>query len=70
MEMGGREEIILERETASLIIPKILPEVITTSSINPSLKRTTIYRRWFIFICTKRSTSYIGLRGDERSKEN
>jgi hypothetical protein len=44
MEMGGREEIILERETASLIILKILPEVITTSSINPSLKRTTIYR--------------------------
>jgi hypothetical protein len=47
MEMGGREEILLERETISLII---LPESVTTSLINPSLKRATICRRWLIFI--------------------
>jgi hypothetical protein len=51
MEMGGREEILLERETTSLIIHKIILEVITISSIKPSLKRTTIHRRWFIFMC-------------------
>jgi hypothetical protein len=34
MEMGGREEILLERETISLII---LPESVATSLINPSL---------------------------------
>jgi hypothetical protein len=44
MEMGGREKILLEREAASLIISEILPEMIATSSINPSLKRATIYR--------------------------
>jgi hypothetical protein len=44
MEMGGREEILLEKETTSLIIPKILPERIATSLINPSLKRDTKYR--------------------------
>jgi hypothetical protein len=42
MEMGGREEILLERETISLII---LPESVATSLINPSLKRATICRR-------------------------
>jgi hypothetical protein len=41
MEMGGRDEILLERETISLIIP---PESVATSLINPSLKRDTIYR--------------------------
>jgi hypothetical protein len=42
MEMGGREEILLERETIS---PIILPESVATSLINPSLKRATICRR-------------------------
>jgi hypothetical protein len=41
MEMGGREEILLERETISLII---LQESVATSVINPSMKRDTIYR--------------------------
>jgi hypothetical protein len=41
MEMGGREEILLERETTISIIP---PESIATSLINPSLKRATICR--------------------------
>jgi hypothetical protein len=50
MKMGGREEILLERETAILMIPKILPEVIATSLINPSMKRVAIRRRWLIFI--------------------
>jgi hypothetical protein len=49
-EIGGREEILLKRATAILIIPKTLPERIATSSINPSLKRATICRRWLIFI--------------------
>jgi hypothetical protein len=44
MEMGGREEILLERISTILIIQGIMPEVIATSSINPSLKRTIIYR--------------------------
>jgi hypothetical protein len=35
MEMGGREEIMLERETISLII---LPESVATIPINPSMK--------------------------------
>jgi hypothetical protein len=41
MEMGGREEILLERETISLIM---LPESVTTTMIIPSLKRDTICR--------------------------
>jgi hypothetical protein len=40
MEMGGREEILLERKATSLINL----ERIATSLINPSLKRATIYR--------------------------
>jgi hypothetical protein len=52
MEMGGREEILLERETTSLIILEILPERIATSPINPSLKRDTMYRRRLVFIFT------------------
>jgi hypothetical protein len=39
MEMGGREEILLERETISLFI---LPESVATSLISPSMKRDTI----------------------------
>jgi hypothetical protein len=41
MKMGGREEILLERETISLII---LPESVATRLINPSLKGATICR--------------------------
>jgi hypothetical protein len=41
MEMGGREKIMLERETIILIIP---PKSVATSLINPSLKRDTIYK--------------------------
>jgi hypothetical protein len=47
MEMGGREEILLERATISLII---MHEGVTTSLINPSLEMDTICRRWLIFI--------------------
>jgi hypothetical protein len=54
MEMGGREEILLERETINLII---LPESVATSLINPSLKRDTIYRRRLIFIFTQKITA-------------
>jgi hypothetical protein len=42
MEMGGREEILLERETIS---PIILLESVATTLINPFLKRATICRR-------------------------
>jgi hypothetical protein len=49
MKMGGREEIMLERETISLII---LPESVATRLINPSMKGDTIHRRWLIFIFT------------------
>jgi hypothetical protein len=41
MKMGGREEILLERETIS---PIILPESVATRLINPSLKGATICR--------------------------
>jgi hypothetical protein len=54
MEMGGREEILLERETINLII---LLEIVATSLINPSLKRATRYRRWIIFIFTQKITT-------------
>jgi hypothetical protein len=50
MEMGGREEILLEKMSATLIMQGILPEMIVTRSINPSLKGATIYRRRLIFI--------------------
>jgi hypothetical protein len=39
MKMGGREEILLERENINLIIP---PESVATRLINPSLKVATI----------------------------
>jgi hypothetical protein len=52
MKMGGREEILLERETTSLIISKILPEMIATSFINLSLKRDTMYRWRLVVIFT------------------
>jgi hypothetical protein len=42
MEMGGREEILLERTSTTLIMQGIMPEVIATCSINPSLKGDTI----------------------------
>ena len=44
MEMGGGEDILLQRESTSPIIQEILPEVITTSLINTSLNKSTIYR--------------------------
>jgi len=47
MDIGGREEIMLEIETINLII---LPKSVTTSLVNPSMKRDTICRRWLIFI--------------------
>ena len=50
MEMGGREEILLEIISATLIMQGILPEVIDTSLINPSLKGATICWRRLIFI--------------------
>jgi hypothetical protein len=42
--MGGREKIMLEKETTRLIILKILPERVATSLINPSLNRDTMYK--------------------------
>jgi hypothetical protein len=47
MKMGGKEEILLERETISLIIPL---ESVATRLINPSMKGATICRRRLIFI--------------------
>jgi hypothetical protein len=47
MKMGGREEIVLERETISLIIP---PESVAIRLINPSMKGGTICRIRLIFI--------------------
>jgi len=44
MEIGGREEILLERISATLIIQGIMPEVIATNSIIPSMNRTIMYR--------------------------
>jgi hypothetical protein len=49
MNMGGREEIMLERETINLIIP---PKSVATRLINPYLKGDTICRRRGIFIST------------------
>jgi hypothetical protein len=50
MEMDGREEILLGRISTTLIMQGILPEVISTSSINPSLKGDTICRQRLVFI--------------------
>jgi len=44
IEMGGREEILLEGISTTLIIQGILPEVIATISVNLSMKRIIIYR--------------------------
>jgi hypothetical protein len=44
MEMGGREEIPLKRETSISIILELLPGSIATSPIYPSLKWTSICR--------------------------
>jgi hypothetical protein len=41
MDMGGREEFLLERETISLIV---LPESVVANLINPIMKRATICR--------------------------
>jgi hypothetical protein len=41
MNMGGREEIPLEKETIVLIIQ---PEILATRLVNPSLKGATIHR--------------------------
>jgi hypothetical protein len=54
MRMGGREEILLERETISLIIP---PESVATRLVNPSLKGATIHRRRLVFIFTYKITA-------------
>jgi hypothetical protein len=50
MEIGEREEIFIKGVVAIMIIQRIMPEVITTSLINPSLKRTIVYRQQLIFI--------------------
>jgi hypothetical protein len=42
MEMGGKEEILLEKISSIVIMQGILPEVIATILINPSLKGDTI----------------------------
>jgi hypothetical protein len=57
MEMGGREEILLERISTTLIMQGIFLEVISTSSINPYLKGATIRRQRLIFICAQRLTT-------------
>jgi hypothetical protein len=44
MEMGGREEILLERKTTSLSIPNNLLEMKATSLIQPLLNRIIVYR--------------------------
>jgi hypothetical protein len=69
MEMDGREEILLERISVTVIMQGILLEVIATSLINPSLKAATICRRRLIFIYAQRLTTCRGLRGNERLKE-
>jgi hypothetical protein len=69
MDMGGREEILLERISATVIMQGIFLEVISTSLINPSLKGDTICRRKLIFIYAQILIVCRGLRGNERSKE-
>jgi hypothetical protein len=54
MKMGGREEILLEREP---IILAILLESVATRMINPSLKGATICRQRLIFIHRQRLSS-------------
>jgi hypothetical protein len=44
MEMGVREEILLEKISATLIMQEIFPKVIATNLINLYLKRDTICR--------------------------
>jgi hypothetical protein len=57
MDMGGREENLLEIIFSIVIVQGILPEVITTSLINPSLKGATICRQRIILICAQRLTA-------------
>jgi len=49
MKMGGRGEILLERETIILIIQ---PGSLATRLINPSLKGATIHRQRLVLIFT------------------
>jgi hypothetical protein len=44
MNMGGREEILLKRETTISIFLELLPEIIATSPIYPYLEWTGICR--------------------------
>jgi hypothetical protein len=67
METGGREEILLERETMRLIV---FFESVATILINPSLKRDTICRRWLVFILTQKIIAPRRFRKDKRSQEN
>jgi hypothetical protein len=69
MDMGKREEILQERISSTLIMKGILPEVIATRFINPSLKGATISIQRLIFIFVQRLTSFQGLRGNERLEE-
>jgi hypothetical protein len=66
MKMGGREKILLERETISLIIP---PKSVATRLINSSMKGATICRRRLISIHAKGLTACQRLRGNEISEE-
>jgi len=52
--MGGREEVLMEREIIILIM---FLESLTTILINPSLKRDTICRIWIIFLSIGMNTS-------------
>jgi len=47
MNMGGREEILLEQETMRLIIPA---KIVATRGINPYMKGDSICRIRLIFI--------------------
>jgi hypothetical protein len=49
MEMGGREEILLKRETTISIILELLLASIATKPVYPSLEWN---RLWLIFILT------------------
>jgi hypothetical protein len=50
VEMGGREEILLEITFTIMIMQGIMLEVIATILINPSMKGDTICRISLIFI--------------------
>jgi hypothetical protein len=50
MEMGGRGEILLKRETTISIILEVSPVGIATCPNYPYLEWTSICMLWFIFI--------------------